>query len=225
MVLCSVMELFLCFSRLSLFVLLANAEIAAGGEGFLLDLGLSLHLGLMFDLGRTLRLTLDPLRSQQRGACRSAHSTAVFLLTVRARVALRAPVFQPAVGAGAARRAVVFQPAVRAELARHAVVFPLAVRAGVARPAAAFHLAVRTPLLSHRSCATTLHAHASAHTGNDKVGVVASFVPIFSVDSHENCTPTSDTSSDAAICPPHVRFNTLPPPFVMRASPSIGGAP
>ena len=85
--------------------LLAYAEVAPDCErlgplldlGLLLDTGLLLDLLLLHDLGRTLRLALDPLRTRRVGA---------------RRFALRAPVFTLAKGAAGARQAAVFPLAV-----------------------------------------------------------------------------------------------------------------
>ena len=154
-----------CAPPLHVCLLLAvvEAEVAADGGG----------LGLLLDLGRTLRLALDPLRTRRiRARCFARHAAAfqptvragathgavsfplavaaavahqavVFHLTVGARVARRAPLFQLAVRAGVAHHALVFPLAVRAGVAHHALVFPLAVGAGVARRAVLFQLAVR----------------------------------------------------------------------------------
>ena len=92
------------------FVLVADAEVAADGERILLDLGLE------FDLGRTLRLALNPLRTRRSRACRFARRAAVFQLAVKTRVARHAHVFQLAVRTRAALRALIFPLSMRAPL-------------------------------------------------------------------------------------------------------------
>ena len=114
-----------------------KTEVALNRERLLLDLGLEL------DLGRTLRLALDPLRTRLTGTFRFARRAPAFHLPVRAGVAHSAAVFQLAVGAGGASRTVGFHLPVRAGVALHAAAFLLAVRAGGARHAVAFHPTVR----------------------------------------------------------------------------------
>ena len=132
--------------------LLVKSEVALNGEEFLLD------------LGRTLRLALDPLRTRRIRACRFAHRTPALSLAVRATVARQASGFQLAVWtggtryafsfhlavrAGGTRRTVAFHLAVRAGVARHTVAFPLAMRAGFARHTVVFQLAVRARVARH----------------------------------------------------------------------------
>ena len=117
---------------------LIKPEVALNGEGLLLDLGLELDFGFLFDLGRTLLLALDPLRNRRIWACRFALRAPVFPLAVRAWGARRAVVFQLAVGAGGALRSLVFQLAVGAGVAVHAAVFHLPVGAALALHAVAF---------------------------------------------------------------------------------------
>ena len=124
------------------FVLVADAEVAADGEGFLLDLRLLFDLGLEFVLGRTLRLAFDPLRTGRSRACRFALRAPGLSLAVAATGARYAAVFLLAVGTGIARRAGAFRLPVRARVAVRTLAFQLAVRTGVAHRAAAFHLAM-----------------------------------------------------------------------------------
>ena len=135
----SVMGLFLCFSRLSLFVLLANAEIAADGE----------RLGLLLDLGRTLLLVLDTLRARRIRACSFARHAASFHLAMGTGAVLHAVAFQLAVQAGVASQAAAFHFAVRAGGARRAHTFLLGVRTGVAHSTLALLPPVRAPLRTH----------------------------------------------------------------------------
>ena len=144
-----------CLYYYSRIVLIANAEVAADGE----RLGLLLDLGLLFDLGRTLRLAFDPLRTRRSRACCFAHRAPAFQLAVWARAArclvvsqftmwargaLHALLFPLSVGAGVARRAVVSHLPVRAGGAVWAVALDLPVRAGLAHRALVFHPAVGT---------------------------------------------------------------------------------
>ena len=92
---------------------LIKPEVALNGEGLLLDLGLELDFGFLFDLRRTLLLALDPLRNRRIWAC---------------RFALRAPVLSLAVRAAGAHRAVLFQLPVRVGVAHRALAFPLLVQ-------------------------------------------------------------------------------------------------
>lgn len=115
------------YARLASCLLLADAEIAADGEGLLLDLLFELDLGLLFDVVRTLLLALDALRARRIHARCFARCAPVFPLAVRAGVAVRTLFFQLAVRATGALLAVSLHLAVRAELARHAVVFLLPV--------------------------------------------------------------------------------------------------
>ena len=194
------------------FVLVTDAEVAADGEGFLLDFGLLFDLGLGLDLGRTLRLALDPLRRSR--ACRfarratslplpvratgarhavvchlpvrtgGARRAVAFQLAVRAGFARCTAVFQPAVGAGGANRAAAFQPAVGAAGARGAAMFQLTVRAGAAHSTLALLPPMRASLHSHGSRATKPRALASARPGKSwSEVVVVAFEEIFFVSS------------------------------------------
>ena len=110
---------------------LVESEVAADGERLLLDLRLriGLDLGLLeLDLG----VELDLGRSRLTRASRFAGRAAVFVLLVRAAVAVRAAVFQLAVRARVAVRAAVFPLAMRTGVAVRAVAFQLAMRARVA---------------------------------------------------------------------------------------------
>jgi hypothetical protein len=118
-------------------LLLAKPEVAAGGEWLLVD------LGFFLDLGRTLRLALDPLRTRRSRACRFARRAALFHLAVRARVAGNAGVFPLSVRTWVALHAYAFPLAVGARDALRAGPFHLAVGAGAAHFAVGFHLAVR----------------------------------------------------------------------------------
>ena len=130
-------------------VLTAYAGIAADCE----------QLGFLLDLGRTLGLALDPLRTRRIRECRfalravafqlamgagGALRAAAFHLPVRAGDALCVSVFHRAVGTRGTLLAVALQLPVGSRLALHAAVFQLAVNAGVALHAALFHLDVGT---------------------------------------------------------------------------------
>jgi hypothetical protein len=123
-------------------VLVADAEVAADGEGLLFELGLELDFRLLLDLGRTLWLARNPLRTRRSGACRFARRARVLSLAMRAASARHAAAFQLAVGARVARHAETFHPAVGTGGAPRAVAFPLGVGAGSAPRAEAFQLAV-----------------------------------------------------------------------------------
>ena len=219
--------------------------------GRLFDFRFLLDLELLLDLGRTFLLALDALRSWWIRTCCFTNCAPVFLLAVQAWVtvcavmfqllvrtglALHAAAFHPPVGAGGALCALVFQLAVRAGLALSAVVFHVAVRTRLALRAPVFHVAVRarftllavaflpsvrTSFLSHRSRATTSHAHALMRPRNVVVVVVALFRTFqeisafrFFVDTwppHKSSPPRAIASlSDALInasplgvrCPP-----------------------
>ena len=59
---------------------LIKPEVALNGEGLLLDLGLELDFGFLFDLRRTLLLALDLL--ELGGAARDALQTAQFFFNL-----------------------------------------------------------------------------------------------------------------------------------------------
>ena len=131
--------------------LLAYAEEAPDCErlgplldlGLLLDYGLLLDLLLLHDLGRTLRLALDPLRTRRVGARRFALRAPVFTLAKGAAGARQAAVFPLAVGSPRSPRSCL-SLAVRAGLAHCTVLLQLAVRARFALHAGAFHPSVGT---------------------------------------------------------------------------------
>ncbi len=125
-----------CLSRFSI----VEAEVAADGERFLLDLGVGLDLGVAFTLLRRSRLTR---------ASGFAGRAVLLQLAMRARVAVRAVAFHLAMRARVAVRAVVFHLAMRARVAVRALVLHLAMRAGVAVRALVLHLAVRTRSALH----------------------------------------------------------------------------
>ena len=102
------------------------------------------QLGFLLDLGRTLGLALDPLRTRRIRECRFALRAVAFQLAMGAGGALCVSVFHRAVGTRGTLLAVALQLPVGARLALHAAVFQLAVNAGVALHAALFHLAVGT---------------------------------------------------------------------------------
>jgi hypothetical protein len=129
-------------------------EVALNRERLLLD------LGLLFDLGRTLRLALNSLQTRLTRAFRFARRAVALPLALRAGGAYRAAVFPRAVGAGFAHRALALQPAVRAGVAYRAAVLPLAVRAGVAVPAFSFQTTVRA-LAAHHAATLLLAERAS----------------------------------------------------------------
>ena len=115
------------------------------------------QLGFLLDLGRTLGLALDPLRTRRTCACRFARRAVAFSLAVGSGVTRRAVPFHPAVGAGVAAHALMFPLAVRAPFARYAVLFQLAVGSRCANRAGEFQVAMgaicfsRASLSSHHS--------------------------------------------------------------------------
>ena len=167
--------------------LLAYAEVAPDCErlgplldlGLLLDFGLLLDLLLLHDLGRTLRLALDPLRTRRVGA---------------RRFALRAPVFTLAKGAAGARQAAVFPLAVGAALAVHAVAFHIAVRAGLAHCTVLLQLAVRARFALH---AGAFHPSVGTWTAH---GAVAFRLPVRALlPWHDHRTNTTSCVSTAPL--------------------------
>ena len=124
---------------------IADAKVASDGEGLglLLDLGVGFDLRFLLDLGRTLGLALDALRTRRIRACRFARRTPALSLAVTATSTRQTGDFHLALRARVARCALAFHLPARAGVTLHAAVSQLAVGAGLAVPAVIFHLPVR----------------------------------------------------------------------------------